>query len=58
LNETLTEAVVDMPLETIQLAAMDVKVHPNGTQEGSGGRPENPANPYFLVHKKFPVFFL
>ena len=28
---TLTEAGVDMPLETIQLAAMDVKVHPNGT---------------------------
>ena len=27
----LTEAGVDMPLETIQLAAMDVKVHPNGT---------------------------
>lgn len=27
---TLTEAGVDMPLETIQLAAMDVKVHPNG----------------------------
>lgn len=28
---TLTEVGVDMPLETIQLAAMDVKVHPNGT---------------------------
>jgi small conductance mechanosensitive channel len=27
---TLTEAGVDMPLETIQLAAMDVKVQPNG----------------------------
>ena len=27
---TLTEAGVDMPLETIQLAAMDVKLHPNG----------------------------
>ena len=27
----LTEAGVEMPLETIQLAAMDVKVHPNGT---------------------------
>ena len=30
---TLTEAGVDMPLETIQLAAMDVKVHPNGRYE-------------------------
>lgn len=28
--ETLTEAGVDMPFETIQLAPMDVKVNPNG----------------------------
>jgi len=27
---TLTEVGIDMPLETIQLAAMDVKVHSNG----------------------------